>query len=493
MYSLEAVYQTAQIREFERLAQEHYHLSGQILMERAGQATFDFVKKHFPQARRIAVFCGSGNNGGDGYVFARLAHQQGLKVQIWQVGQHDSLKEEAQLVFNTCKQSNCAMLPFQFQSDLSDPELVIDAICGIGLTQALRDESVVAIKAIQALGVPILAIDIPSGVHADTGEILGAAIQATATITFIGLKLGLLTGEGVSCVGDLVVDELQLPQEIYQQVQPTAKKIQCDHYEHYLKPRAKSWHKGMSGHVLIVGGDEGFSGAVRMAAEAALRVGSGLVSIATHPAHAANLNVDCPEIMSHAVNDLATLNSLMIKASVVVLGPGLGQSAWSKMLWLATIETKLPLLVDADGLNLLSQSPRSNHHWVLTPHPGEAARLLQCSIAEIQHDRLQACRILNKKYGGACVLKGAGTIVVEAHVLPALCDKGNPGMASAGMGDILSGVIGGLMAQRIPAGDAARLGVYLHAVAGDLAAKEGGERGLMASDLLFFLRRLVND
>lgn len=268
-------------------------------------------------------------------------------------------------------------------------------------------------------------------------------------------------------------------------------KIQLETYSHYLQPRARNWHKGMSGHVLIVGGDLGFSGAVRMAAEAALRVGCGLVSVATHPQHAATLNEGCPEIMCHGVHDIADLKPLLSRADVIVLGPGLGQSDWAKNLWQSVFETTLPLVVDADGLNILAKLNKSRENWVLTPHPGEAARLLNANVAAIQADRLNAAKAIQQHYHGVCVLKGAGSLIVGPSNKPAICDKGNPGMATAGMGDILSGVIGGLIAQKIPIEDAAKLGVCLHAMAGDLAA-ENGERGMIATDLLPYLRQLVN-
>lgn len=260
----------------------------------------------------------------------------------------------------------------------------------------------------------------------------------------------------------------------------------------WLKPRAKETHKGQMGHVLVIGGELGYSGAPRMAGEAALRVGAGLVSIATHPENAFAMNADRPELMCHGVIHPDELMPLVDKANVIVLGPGLGQSAWSYDLWRTAIAQEKRMLVDADGLNLLAKKPRQCDSWVLTPHPGEAARLLNTTTQVIQQDRLAAAQEVVKCYGGVCVLKGAGTLIVSAHQSPVMCDKGNPGMASAGMGDILSGVIGGLMAQGIPLADAAQLGVYLHALAGDLAATDSGERGLIATDLLPYLHQLCN-
>ena len=269
--------------------------------------------------------------------------------------------------------------------------------------------------------------------------------------------------------------------------------INFEDYAHYLQPRPRDWHKGLSGQVLVIGGDRGFSGAVRMAAIAALRVGCGLVTVATHPEHAMLINAVYPEIMTHSIEQAADLEPLIARADIIVMGPGLGLSSWSKELWNFTQQLSQPKVVDADALNILAQLPISPIHsnWILTPHPAEAGRLLHTSSREVQQDRVKAAQMIQQRYGGICVLKGAGSLVVDEHKDIVICNKGNPGMATAGMGDILSGVIGGLLAQHIPLNDAAKLGVYLHAVAGDKAASKG-ERGMIATDLLPYLHELVN-
>ncbi len=483
------IYQVRQIREIERLAQESFSLSSQTLMQRAGKAAFDFLLRRFPQAQKIAIFCGSGNNGGDGYVLAQLAHERGLQVTLWQVGDQGKMPIEAQQAFAACHDIPAEL--FHEKANLQHPDLIIDALLGIGAKEALRDEVVKAIQVMQNTGAPIFSLDTPSGIQADTGQVLGTAVRATATMTFIGLKLGLLTGSGLAYTGELAVSDLQLPAALFSQVRPIAEKAQLSSYAAYLKPRTRDWHKGLSGHVLIVGGDKGYSGAPRMAAQAALRVGAGLVTVATHPENAAVMNMTCPEIMCHGVSSVKELKPLLAKAKVIILGPGLGQSEWAKTLWPYVCTQEQPLLLDADGLNLLAQTNLYHKNWILTPHPGEAARLLSCTVAAVQQDRLTAVQAIQQRYGGVCVLKGAGSLILAPSSLPVICSKGNPGMATAGMGDILSGVIGGLMAQDIPLGDAAKLGVYVHAAAGDLAAKEG-ERGMIATDLLPYLRRLVN-
>lgn len=492
MQSIKApIYQTQQIREFERLAEERFGITGQIMMQRAGKAAFDFLQRRWPQAQKISVFCGSGNNGGDGYILAHQAHERGFHVSIWQVGNQANMKKEARNAYEICRQAKLDINPFEETINLQHPDVIVDAICGLGLHQPLRDDIVTVIKKIQRTHVPILALDMPTGIDADTGQVLGTAVQATATITFMGLKLGLLTGSGIAYTGELINNDLQLPTDLFSCVSPVAEKIHLSSYAPYLKPRARDWHKGLSGHVLVVGGDIGFSGAPRMAGEAALRIGAGLVTIATHPENAPMMNVTRPEIMCHGIVYPNELVPLIKKADVIILGPGLGQSGWSKEIWEYICAQELPLVVDADGLNLLSHTERVNDNWVLTPHPAEAGRLMNETAQTIQADRFSAIKAIQKRYGGVCVLKGAGSLVLSPNALPALSDKGNPGMASAGMGDVLSGVIGGLIAQGIPLGEAAKLGVCIHAMAGDLAAKEG-ERGMIATDLMPYLRRLSN-
>jgi NAD(P)H-hydrate epimerase len=260
----------------------------------------------------------------------------------------------------------------------------------------------------------------------------------------------------------------------------------------YLSPRPVDAHKGLFGHALVIGGDCGMAGAVRLAAEAAARVGAGLVSLATRPEHLALINAARPELMCHGVQRADDLSSLIARATVIVIGTGLGQSSWSEELFNFILTTTQPKIIDADGLNLLARQPCKLDDWILTPHVGEAARLLACTAADIQNDRLRAVENLQQKFGGVIVLKGAGTLIAAAENIPAVCKRGNPGMASGGMGDVLSGVIGGLVAQKLSLRHAAELGVYIHARAGDEAARLHGERGLLALDLMPFLQKLVN-
>lgn len=259
-----------------------------------------------------------------------------------------------------------------------------------------------------------------------------------------------------------------------------------------LQPRARDAHKGDFGHALIVGGDTGMAGAALMAAEACARTGAGKVSVATHREHIPAFVSRCPELMARGVESSDSLTPLLSQASVVVIGPGLGQSEWSKLLLEAVLASDLPLVVDADALNLLSKNGHlTRNNWILTPHPGEASRLLQTSTQAIATDRPVHAQQLQQRFGGVAVLKGKGSLIATNEAIYQ-CKRGNPGMASGGMGDVLSGIVGGLLAQGFSLDDAACFGVELHASSADIAARQNGERGLLATDLLTPLRTLLN-
>jgi NAD(P)H-hydrate epimerase len=338
----------------------------------------------------------------------------------------------------------------------------------------------------------VLALDIPSGLHADTGCILGSAVRAALTVTFIGLKQGLFTADGPDCCGELAFEGLEVPAAVYGWQLLSARRIDWPRFADLLPPRPRGAHKGRFGHVLVIGGDLGMAGASRLAGEAALRAGAGLVSVATRAEHVAALVAGRPELMVHGVSTPEDLRPLLGRATVVAVGPGLGRGAWGRALFGAAVRAGLPLVVDADALNLLAEGPRQLADGILTPHPGEAARLLGVTPADVHADRFAAAAALQERFGGVVVLKGAGSIVRGPGIRPpAVCSAGNPGMATAGVGDVLTGVIAGLLAQGLGADDAAEMGVCVHSAAGDRAAA-AGERGLIASDLLGPLRALLN-
>lgn len=482
------LYSAAQLRELERRAVEA-GVPGQALMQRAGAAAWRELRRRWPQARRIAVICGSGNNGGDGYVLARLAKGQGCEAQVYQVGppavRGDAVQARADWL--AAGGAVASGLPGSLQA-----EVIVDALFGIGLSRPLQGEAAQAVEAIRrarAAGAGVLALDLPSGLDADTGGLWGSAVQADCTISFIGHAPGLFTGAGPEHGGLRLLDDLQIDGEILGAVEPVARLLDPGMLAEPLRPRPRGAHKGSNGHVLVVGGDHGMAGAVLLAARAALRAGAGLVSVATRAVHASALTAAQPELMCHGVESADDLAMLLRRVDVVAVGPGLGQDSWGRALMSRALDSRLPLVVDADALNLLAQEPMPRGNWVLTPHPGEAGRLLARSTADIERDRLAAARELRARYGGSVVLKGAGSLVC-GHRL-ALCPHGNPGMAVGGMGDTLTGIIAALLAQGQGLDEAAGLGVLVHALAGDRAARLG-ERGLLPSDLIAELRSVVN-
>jgi len=376
---------------------------------------------------------------------------------------------------------------------LPEADVYVDALFGTGLTRPIEGAARSLIEQLHPHASRVLALDVPSGIDADSGNVLGVAVHAALTVSFVAHKRGLFTGAALDHRGELMLDTLALPDELYEKFPSDIRLLDMRRMAGWLPVRARDAHKGSFGHVLAVGGDAGMGGAIRLAGEAALRVGAGLVSIATRAEHIAALNAGRPELMAHAIKDSAELTTLLQRASVVARGPGLGQNIWSRALWQAAIAAGKPAVLDADALNLLARKaialPEGS---VLTPHPGEAARLLASDTAAIERDRYAAVREIARRHRAVTVLKGAGSLIAHPDGEVAVCPWGNPGMASGGMGDVLTGVIAGLLAQGLPASRAARLGVGVHAQAGDAAASQGGEAGLLASDLFPHLRNLRN-
>lgn len=485
------LYTAAQVREMDRIAIEEEGVPGYQLMCRAGDALLHSIELHWPGARMVTLLCGPGNNGGDGYVLARLLRQTGREVRAFHLADPRQLKGAALQ----------AVLDYPADSDQPEPwrgtlpecsDLLIDAMLGTGLDRNVQGIYLQAIEAMNHHAAPVLAVDVPSGLHADSGRVLGCAVQAQRTVTFIGRKRGLYTGEAARYAGQVDFDDLGVSPGVVEGHSVDACLIARPPLGPLASPRLPDAHKGAFGHVLVVGGDCGMSGAARLAAEAAARCGAGLVSLATRKDHAAVVNAGCPELMVHGVGGGADLGALLGRATVVVVGPGLGRCDWSRDLLERVLDSRLPMVVDADALNLLAVDPLVRGNWILTPHPGEAGRLLGISTSDVQRDRFAAVFSLAERFAAVAVLKGSGTLVAAEGLPIGVCDRGNPGMASGGMGDVLSGVLGALLAQGLTLFDAAAAGVWLHAQAADIAAGRGGERGLLASDLLPVLRKLVN-
>jgi NAD(P)H-hydrate epimerase len=495
----EALYRAADTRAADLRAASKHGLAGGVLMERAGGTAFALLRERFPRARRITVVCGPGNNGGDGYVLARLAKEAGLTVVVLSPADSAGLKGDAATARAAWSKAGGAVQSFAVTA-LEACDVLVDALFGTGLERPPEGEWRTAIEAMNASGRPVFAMDIPSGLHADSGRELGVAVRAALTLSFIGLKAGLFTGQGQEYSGLILFDDLGVPDALFTGVTPQARRITQRNLHGLLAPRARHAHKGDAGRVLVVGGQPGMPGAVRLAGEAAYRAGAGLVVLATHPTHAGLISAARPELIAYGVNDAPAIQPLLAGACVehgrstyaLAVGPGLGQGEWGRALWQAVLAADKPLVVDADALNLLAAQPITRADWILTPHPGEAARLLGVSVADIQSDRFAAARAIAQRYGGVCVLKGSGTLIAAHADQPLwLCDRGNPGLATGGSGDVLTGAIAALIAQGLTPIEAARLGVWAHASAGDRAVANG-ERGIMASDLLVPLREAIN-
>jgi NAD(P)H-hydrate epimerase len=458
------------------------------LMQRAGQAAWRSLLEHWPQAQRIVVACGPGNNGGDGYVLAALAHRSGRDVRVVRLD-----VPRGELAQRACEDYLAlGGQAEQFNDALPAADLVVDAVFGIGLVRAIDGTALVMIDAINLQPAPVFALDVPSGVDAERGCVAGAAVVAARTLQFVAPHRGLATGGALDHVGTLGIASLDIEASVFAGIPIAATLLRADALIDWLHPRRRDSHKGDHGHALCIGGEAGSGGAVMLCAQAALRCGAGLVSVATRIEHVSPLLAHCPEAMVHAVETADALAPLLARATLVAIGPGLGQSPWGRMLLDLALASQKSLVLDADALNLLAATPRTlSPDAILTPHPGEAARLLAINTADVQADRFDAARRLADNFNCVVVLKGAGTIVAAPGEIPRVVAAGNPGMAVGGMGDVLTGVIAALRAQGLSAFDAASCGALLHAAAGDAAAGEG-ERGLLPSDLFAPLRRLAN-
>lgn len=493
-----AVYTTDQVRALDRIAIEEHGIAGYKLMSRAGRASLEFMLRRWPDTRSLLIYCGAGNNAGDGYVLARLARAEGLEVHVYTLIDTHDLSGDADTAFNQALAADIEAVRFDaHRAAHRHPkvDLVVDALLGTGLTRDVDGVFADAIEAINRSGLPVLALDVPSGLDADTGLPRGVAVKADATITFVGLKQGLFLGEAPDYRGELAFSSLGVPRSAHADLVPSFRRLARRDLAENLKPRRRTAHKTLNGRVLLVGGGPGMSGAIRLAAEAALRAGAGLVHVATHRESVAAVMAGRPEIMCRGIERSDEIGDWVAGTDAIILGPGLGQTDWARRLYTALIAAKPPLVLDADGLNLLAETEVRRERWILTPHPGEAARLLGRTTREVQADRAGAVRDLVARYGAVSLLKGACSLVGQATektgFSTSICDRGNPGLATAGTGDVLAGIVGALLAQGLPLGVALESAVLVHALAGDAAAGDG-ERGMLASDLMPFVRAYVN-
>lgn len=492
-----ALYRVDQVRELDQAIIDAGLASGTELMQRASEAAYRLIEERWPKAQEIAVLCGSGNNAGDGYIVAALAKQADKNVTVYSLSDPDQLNEVASSAFAQWQSVGDIQLVSEGDSapSLDNFDLIVDAMLGTGVDRELAGHWASTVEEVNRCNAAVLALDVPTGLDADTGNAQGIGVVADVTITFVGKKIGLLTGYAADYVGELVFDPLDPAEEQRGHINPVAEEICRPNLSSWIRPRGRTNHKGQNGHLLIIGGNLGMSGAVRLAGEAALRCGAGLVSIATHPAHAAEVDQGCPEVMALPVVDSEDFDEVGDWASVMAIGPGLGQSEWAQYLFRASLKKaakrSLPLVLDADALTMLAANPAYQDNWVLTPHPGEAARLLGCTSAEVQADRLSAANEIVARYGGTVILKGPGTVVAAKDELPKVVTAGNSGMGIGGMGDVLTGVVGSMLGDGLRPFEAACCAAVLHSNAGDMAAGDM-PRGMFPSDLFEPLRHLVN-
>ena len=480
----ETLYSAAQVRALDA-ALIAAGTPGIVLMHRAAEAVWQAILRRWETVGVATVMVGRGNNAGDGYLVAALAQRAGWQVLLYAVEPGAALPVDAALARN---QVLDAGVPLQvWTADAPLRGVVVDALLGTGLRAGLRPPYEAAVGAINQSGLPVVAVDIPSGLSADTGTVQPIAVRATVTVTFIALKVGLFIGQGPQMSGEVELADLGAAVTEPGVVQRlTAQNLPR------LAPRARDLHKGRLGHVLVVGGEHGMGGAPQLSAQMALRAGAGLVSLATREAHVVSALQRCPEVMSVSVASANQLLPVLAQASVLVIGPGLGQGAWARSLLSAAGCCHGAQVWDADALNLLAGGRvAAPANAILTPHPGEAARLLGTTSAQVQADRVGAVSALAQRYNATVVLKGAGTLVAEPGGRVALCDRGHPAMAGAGLGDVLAGLLGALLAQGLAPYEAACLGVWLHASAGQMLGVQG--RGLAASDLPAAVRTVLEE
>lgn len=486
------LYGAQQVRQWEPIAAEKAKLSLYQLMENAGAAAFSWLKATYPKAKRILLLAGSGNNAGDGYVLARLANAAGYQVAFCAINGQKPLQGDAKKAQQRWQEAGGCLTDFA-ALELNDFDVIVDALLGTGVEREVRPDLADWITRINQVDTPVLSLDLPSGLHPDSGVVLGVAVKAHSTITFVAVKSGLVTGTGKEYCGKLVLANLGVSDEFYSLATKRALRLKLN-TEQILPTRLQHSYKGSHGKILCIGGNQGMPGAIRLSAEAALRSGAGLVKVFCHAENLPVVMAGRPELMVQ----YRDLKAAIEWADVLVLGPGLGRDQWAQHCFGQVVayqqQHPKPLVLDADGLTLLADTaptPKLSH-TLLTPHVGEAARLLKCDWLGVERDRYAAAAALFNRFAAPLVLKGAGSLVQTSAKNCWVCGHGNPGMASGGMGDVLSGVIAALVGQGLQAEQALLQGVILHSAAADAAAESGGQRGMIASDLFPWLRKLLN-
>ena len=490
------LYSAQTSQAIDRDAIENHGIPGILLMKRAAWFAFDVLEQHIiaklpansGMTKQLLIVCGTGNNGGDGFMLAQYAKIHGFNVTVALLGEPAKIKNDARIAFEEMQQCGLSAEAFDIKQ-IHEADVIIDAIFGTGLNKNISDHYEIAIKAINQSHKPVLAIDIPSGVNADCGALWGQAVQATHTCTFITQKLGLYTAQGQEHSGKIHFSNLHLDKPIYKKHAPIARHHTLKFWLNKRPSRSASHHKGKAGTSGLIGGNYTMMGAIQLAGLASLKSGSGLIKIITQAEHAIGITQALPELMCYSQSKLSTV---LNQVNAIGIGPGLGEDSWAQTLFDEAIHSTQPKVIDADALKLLK--PRVEHiklkNWVLTPHPGEAAMLLDWSTQQIQNNRVAAIKALHSLFGGVIVLKGNGSLIYDGQNLE-ICTAGNAGMAVGGMGDVLTGAITSFLAQGLSLWDAANLGVSAHAHAGDIMAQQNGQPGLTPSEVAQTIGQLL--
>ena len=499
-----------EMQRIDRVTIEKYGLSGLVLMERAGLSVVEKINKLFFQntehrtrntdKRKIIVLCGGGNNGGDGFVVARLLNEQGGDVEVYLAVSPGSLKGDAKTNYNTAKRFGVKIYPMPrfLRSRLSNT-IIIDALLGTGLSREVRPPLSKVINKVNRMGSPIVSVDIPSGVSSDTGQVMGCAVKAQYTVTFGLPKRGHLLYPGAGHTGRLFVEEIGFPQELLGPEKKGVCLFQRGDAIGLLPERPAYSHKGTYGHVLLVAGSRGKTGAALMAARACLRTGAGLVTIGVPETLVNSFQSRVTEEMILPLPDRGDgtlsfsaadtiLDFMKEKGTVMAIGPGMSvDNEISELVACLVTGSEKPVVIDADGLNAIAGKTgilkKSRAPIILTPHPGEMKRLLR-GAHETEADRICTALSFAKRTGTYLLLKGVPTVVATPAGEAFLNSTGNPGMATAGTGDVLTGMVAALLAQKLSPEHASILGAYLHGLAGDMAAAKKGGRSMTASDII---------
>ena len=499
------LYTASETRKIDNLAIKEKGVSGYSLMQMAAEFTLDVILREFSPVEELIIFCSKGKNSGDGFLLGSFAKEFGLEVTIVMSNTSNVIKGVSRKAFEEMKDAKVKIISTKSVEKLkvSNKTVIVDALIGTGLKGNLRKNIKESIFALNKLGVklPVLSLDIPSGVNPDTGDADDIAVYADITATFVAQKRGCFTSVGKKFSGEIIYSDLEIPKNLFSKITSTSYVVDYEDSISKVVYREQDAHKGHFGNVVIVGGDRGLGGAGLLSSRAAVYSGAGLTSLVTRPEHVSASLVSCPEVMVKGVDSGQDIEEHLVKPDVIAIGPGLGQSAWSEQMiqrvfWEAE-KRDISVIMDADALNLLTKLKLSSDlpkRLILTPHPGEAARLLNTSVAVIESNRFSAAAKIQKKFNATVVLKGSGTVICHKSGGTqkwGICDSGNPGMATGGMGDVLTGIIAGLLAQGLTLKEAAEAGVDLHAKAADQASLEFGEAGLTSSDVINELKYLL--